>query len=188
MAPTSYHTIQTKGICYGLSAFDPELKNLKAIVAGANSIPGQHMIQAMSEEPERWSDIYALSRRPPLNKDSLGPRTKYIPVDFLKSPEEIANILKEHNVQAYIHFSSLGKSRSARLLTMARSILTTCSSLRICSLQCSRVNHSSPIRGRCVRSMVRHVSPPPPAEPMLMPTRASSPELPLRAQHCLHCT
>lgn len=105
MASTPAHTIQTKGIYYGLPTFPPELKNLKAIVAGANGISGQHMIRAISQEPERWSQIYALSRRPPLDKESLGPRTKHIPVDFLTPPEEIAKVLKDNNVQAYVCFS-----------------------------------------------------------------------------------
>ena len=100
MSHTSTQTVQTKGIYYGLPTFPADLKNLKAIVAGANGISGQHMIRAMSQEPERWSEIYALSRRPPLDKDSLGPRTKHVPVDFLTKPEEIAKILKENNVQA----------------------------------------------------------------------------------------
>ncbi|MCJ1300163.1 hypothetical protein MMC08_002957 [Hypocenomyce scalaris] len=105
MAHTSTQTVQSKGIYYGLPTFPADLKNLKAIVAGANGISGQHMIRAMSQEPERWSEIYALSRRPPLDKGSLGPRTQHVPVDFLTAPEEIAKILKENNVQAdYVFF------------------------------------------------------------------------------------
>ena len=66
MAPTPTHTVQAIGIFYGLPTFPPEMKNLKSIVAGANGISGQNLVQALSQEPERWSEIYGFSRRPPL--------------------------------------------------------------------------------------------------------------------------
>lgn len=101
MAPTSTQVIQSKGIYLGLPTFPSELKNLKAIVAGANGISGQHMLRALSEEPERWSEVYALSRRPPLDTESLGKNIKHLAVDFLSSPDAIAKSLQEEKVQAY---------------------------------------------------------------------------------------
>ena len=102
MAPDSTQVIQSKGKYLGLPTFPSSLKNLRAIVAGANGISGQHMLRALSEEPERWSRIYALSRRPPLEAASLGPIVKHLAVDFLSTPEEIAKTLQEENVQAYV--------------------------------------------------------------------------------------
>ena len=102
MAPSTTQVIQSKGIYLGLPTFPSELKNLRAIVAGANGISGQHMLRALSEEPDRWTQIYALSRRPPLDTESLGKNIKYLAVDFLSSPDAIAKILDEENVQAYV--------------------------------------------------------------------------------------
>lgn len=101
MAPDSTQVVHSKGIYHGLPTFPAELKNLRAIVAGANGISGQHMLRALSEQPERWSQIYALSRRPPLDTEALGKNIKHLAVDFLSSPEEIAKTLREENVQAY---------------------------------------------------------------------------------------
>lgn len=101
MAPNTTQVIRSKGIYLGLPTFPPELKNLRAIVAGANGISGQHMLRVLSEEPERWGQIYALSRRPPLDTEGLGRNVKHLAVDFLSSPEAIAKILRDEKVQAY---------------------------------------------------------------------------------------
>ncbi len=102
MAPNSTQVVQSKGIYHGLPTFPSNLKNLRAIVAGANGISGQHMLRALSEEPERWGQIYALSRRPPLDKEALGQNITHLAVDFLSSPEAIAKTLRDENVQAYV--------------------------------------------------------------------------------------
>ncbi|KAI9871681.1 MAG: hypothetical protein M1830_002620 [Pleopsidium flavum] len=107
MAPSTTQVVQSKGIYHGLPTFPSDLKNLRAIVAGANGISGQHMLRALSEDPDRWGQIYALSRRPPLDKEALGQNIKHLAVDFLSSPEAIAKILREENVQAdYVFFFS----------------------------------------------------------------------------------
>jgi len=63
------------------------------------------MIRVLGENPERWSKIYAFSRRPPSGK---WPKTvEHIPVDFLQTPEQIAKVLQEHNIKPdYVFFFS----------------------------------------------------------------------------------
>ena len=118
-------TIRSRSIYHGLPVFPEELKGLTAIVAGANGISGDYMVscsdkppnhwvivnfrylwsqlQVLCESPERWTKIYALSRRPP-NK-SWPAHVKHISLDFLDSPEKIAEQLKLHEVKAdYIFF------------------------------------------------------------------------------------
>lgn len=66
-----------------------------------------HDESAIAESPERWSKIYCLSRRPPTIPGGLPDSVEHIPLDFLKSPEEIANVLKEKGVKAdYVFFFS----------------------------------------------------------------------------------
>jgi hypothetical protein len=93
-------TVVSKGIFHGLPTF-PEYdgKKLSIIVTGANGISGSAMVKVLSEAPERWDKIYALSRRPgtyPASSNIVS-----IAVDFLDStPEAIAKVLKDHHVQA----------------------------------------------------------------------------------------
>ncbi|KAF3391200.1 hypothetical protein DPV78_010939 [Talaromyces pinophilus] len=96
-------SIRSRSIYHGLPVFPAELKGLTAIVAGANGISGDYMLQVLCESPERWTKIYALSRRPP-NKNWPA-HVKHISVDFLDSPEKIAEQLRLHEVKAdYIFF------------------------------------------------------------------------------------
>lgn len=118
-------SIQSRSIYHGLPVFPAELKGLTAIVAGANGISGDYMVsrsdkppnycavtnfrllrwqlQVLCESPKRWTKIYALSRRPP-NKNWPA-HVKHISVDFLDSPEKIAEQLRLHEVKAdYIFF------------------------------------------------------------------------------------
>lgn len=90
----------SKGIYHGLPTFpDHDGKKLRAIVTGANGISGSAMVKVLSEAPERWEKIYALSRRPPTGK--LPPHVEHIAVDFLdSSPTEIGQVLKERGVEA----------------------------------------------------------------------------------------
>lgn len=63
------------------------------------------MLRVLSQSPERWSKIYCLSRRPPYIPGGLPANAEHIALDFLKSPEEIANVLKERSIKAdYIFF------------------------------------------------------------------------------------
>lgn len=93
-------TVVSRGIFHGLPTF-PEYdgKKLSIIVTGANGISGSAMLKVLSEAPERWDKVYALSRRPatyPANSNIVS-----IAVDFLdNAPEAIARVLKEHNVKA----------------------------------------------------------------------------------------
>ncbi|OQV04565.1 hypothetical protein CLAIMM_09425 [Cladophialophora immunda] len=92
--------VVSKGIFHGLPTF-PEYKGkkLRIIVTGANGISGSAMTKVLSEAPERWEKIYALSRRPPLGQTAPG--VEYIAADFLEStPEQIAQILKDKQVKA----------------------------------------------------------------------------------------
>jgi nucleoside-diphosphate-sugar epimerase len=94
------HTVVSKGIFHGLPTF-PEYdgKKLSIIVTGANGISGSAMVKVLSEAPERWNKIYALSRRPatyPASRNIVS-----IAVDFLdNTPEAIAKVLKEHHAKA----------------------------------------------------------------------------------------
>jgi hypothetical protein len=93
-------TVVSKGIFHGLPTFpEHDGKKLSIIVTGANGISGSAMVKVLSEAPERWNKIYALSRRPgayPANSSIVS-----IAVDFLSStPEDIAKVLKDHQVKA----------------------------------------------------------------------------------------
>jgi nucleoside-diphosphate-sugar epimerase len=94
------YQVQDHGIYHGLPVYPPNLKNLTAIVTGANGISGHYMVRVLAENPERWSKIYCLSRRPPAIPGGLPKNAEHIPLDFLKKPEDIAAVLKEHGVTA----------------------------------------------------------------------------------------
>ena len=101
-APT-YTTVQSKGIYHGLPVFPDNITGLSAIVTGANGISGDHMVRVLAESPERWTNIYALSRRPPAIKRDWGNKVNvhYLSVDFLDGGAEgIAKALKENGVKA----------------------------------------------------------------------------------------
>lgn len=100
-------TVYSKGILHGLPTFpDHDGKRYSIIVTGANGISGAPVVKLLSEAPERWNNIYALSRRPAAT--SRGSRVKSLEVDFLNSrPEEIAKTLTKNNVEAdYVFFAS----------------------------------------------------------------------------------
>lgn len=62
-------------------------------------------IRVLAENPERWSKVYALSRRPP--SESWPKSVEHIPLDFLKDPEEIATVFRERNIKPdYVFFFS----------------------------------------------------------------------------------
>lgn len=95
-----------RGIYHNLPTFDPSITNLSAIVTGANGISGFHTMRALLQSPQRWSKIYALSRRAPpaemmaLLPDDQRSRVKHVTCDFLESPETIAKALASANVTA----------------------------------------------------------------------------------------
>ena len=66
------------------------------------------MLRVLAQSPERWSKIYCLSRRPPLVQGGLPANAEHIACDFLKTPEEIAEVLREKGVGSvdYVFFFS----------------------------------------------------------------------------------
>jgi nucleoside-diphosphate-sugar epimerase len=94
------YPLHHRGIYKNLPTFDPSIKGLTAIVTGANGISGFHTMRVLLESPERWSKVYALSRRPPPEKmmQLLTPdersRVQHVSCDFLSEPEDIAKALK----------------------------------------------------------------------------------------------
>jgi hypothetical protein len=92
--------IQSKGIFHGLPVYPEDINGLTAIITGANGISGHYMLRVLAESPQRWKKIYCLSRRPPVIPGGLPTNAEHIPLDFLKSPEDIAATLRENNVTA----------------------------------------------------------------------------------------
>ncbi|KAI9725917.1 MAG: hypothetical protein M1828_002244 [Chrysothrix sp. TS-e1954] len=92
--------VHSDGIYHGLPVFPKEVKGLTALITGANGISGYHMLRVLAKDPERWSKIYCLSRRPPAVPEGLPKNAEHIACDFLKSPEEIGKVLKENNIKA----------------------------------------------------------------------------------------
>ena len=90
-------TIQSKGIFHGLPTIPATFKGLRAIVAGASGISGQHMIQVLGKSPQRWEKVYAVSRSPPSVKAE---NTQHISLDLLSHPEDIAIALRDNGVVA----------------------------------------------------------------------------------------
>ncbi|KAK2865044.1 hypothetical protein FQN49_003960 [Arthroderma sp. PD_2] len=100
--------IQSKGIYHGLPVFPESLKGLSAIVTGANGISGHHMLRVLAESPERWTNVYSMSRRAPPTDRQWKTNVQHMPLDFLNStPLELANAMKEQGVKAdYVFFFS----------------------------------------------------------------------------------
>jgi nucleoside-diphosphate-sugar epimerase len=93
-------TVISRGIFHGLPTFPKDDgKKLSIIVTGANGISGSAMVKVLSDAPERWDRIYALSRKPrtyPASGNIVS-----IAVDFLNStPEAIGEVLRDHKVKA----------------------------------------------------------------------------------------
>lgn len=110
---SEHHPVHHNGIYHSLPTFDPAIKDLTAIVTGANGISGFHTMRVLLNSPERWKKVYALSRRPPpkemmaLLPESQRARVQHVAVDFLHSPEKISEALTGANVTAdHIFFYS----------------------------------------------------------------------------------
>ncbi|KAL9088197.1 MAG: hypothetical protein Q9165_006324 [Trypethelium subeluteriae] len=86
----SIQQVQSRGIFHGLPVYPPEISGLTAIITGANGISGHYMLRVLSQDPQRWTKIYCLSRRPPLIPGGLPPNAQHIPLDFLQDPQTIA--------------------------------------------------------------------------------------------------
>ncbi|KAI4624546.1 hypothetical protein J4E83_004221 [Alternaria metachromatica] len=99
--------VESKGIFHGLPVYPSSLKGLTAIITGANGISGNYMLRVLAQDPERWTKIYCLSRRPPAIPDGLPKNAEHIPLDFLQDSEDIAKVLKDKGVKAdYVFFYS----------------------------------------------------------------------------------
>lgn len=72
---------------------DPDL-------AGANGISGYHCLKVLAQDPERWSKIYCLSRRPPYVEGGLPKQAEHVSLDFLQEPAEIGKVLEDKGVKA----------------------------------------------------------------------------------------
>lgn len=94
---SSIHQVYSSGIYHGLPVLDPKHRDLKAIVVGASGMSGQCMIDVLSQNPDRWSKVYAMSRRPPQTSAS---NVQHVPLDLLKEPDDIAALMRENEVQA----------------------------------------------------------------------------------------
>lgn len=98
--------LQTRGIFHNLPTFDPAIRGKTALVTGANGISGFHTMRVLLESPERWTKVWAASRRPPppemldlLPKEARS-RVEHVACDFLSLPEDIAKQFKEKGVTA----------------------------------------------------------------------------------------
>ncbi|PYI08329.1 hypothetical protein BO78DRAFT_441708 [Aspergillus sclerotiicarbonarius CBS 121057] len=99
----SLQTITSKNIYHGLPTFPDDLTGLTAIVCGANGISGDYMLRVLCESPERWTKIFALSRRP-LNKQWPS-HVEHASMDFLNPPAQLASQMEEKNIKAdYVFF------------------------------------------------------------------------------------
>jgi NAD(P)-dependent dehydrogenase (short-subunit alcohol dehydrogenase family) len=99
------YPLRNIGIYHNLPTFDPSIKGLTAMITGANGISGFATLRALLDSPDRWSKIYAISRRPPpkemmelLTADQRS-RVEHIASDFLKTPEEIAEAIKKSGLK-----------------------------------------------------------------------------------------
>lgn len=110
---SKHQPVRDRGIYHSLPQFDPAIRDLTAVVTGANGISGFHTMRALLQSPERWKRIYALSRNPPpqsmmdlLSADERS-RVHHVAIDFLEDAETIAQKMADAKVVAdYIFFYS----------------------------------------------------------------------------------
>ena len=98
-AMSKTYQVRSDGIFRGLPVLDTSLKGLRAIVVGASGQSGQPVVDVLSAHSNRWEKVYALSRRPPTTDAKS---VEHIPVDLLWEPEQVASVLRQHEVQAYV--------------------------------------------------------------------------------------
>lgn len=105
--PPSTQVVRNEGPFRGLPTYPENVKDLTAIVTGANGMSGYHMVRVLASAPERWRRIYCLSRRPPPANffEDLGDGAKlveHISVDFLSSEEDIVRSLQGKVEKVYV--------------------------------------------------------------------------------------
>ena len=89
-----------------MPVYSDDVRDLVALVTGANGISGYHMVKILSAAPQRWKRIYCLSRRPPPDYffDELrdgASRVEHVSIDFLDEPSKIAESLKDKVKHVY---------------------------------------------------------------------------------------
>lgn len=94
--------VETQGIYWGIPTYPGSLKGLNAIVFGANGISGNYMVRALSRSPERWNQVVAVSRRPPLANQNISKNVRHVQIDLLHDPRDIARILRDEQIQASV--------------------------------------------------------------------------------------
>ena len=107
-------SVRNSGIYHNLPQFDPFIKDLTAIITGANGISGFQTLRALLDSPQRWAKIYAISRRPPppammsLLSEEQQSRVQHVASDFLKPAAEVAEALRAGGVSKvdYVFFYS----------------------------------------------------------------------------------
>ncbi|KAH6714614.1 NAD dependent epimerase/dehydratase family protein [Leptodontidium sp. MPI-SDFR-AT-0119] len=77
-----YSIVENRGIYYGLPTYSPSITGLKALVFDANGISGSYMLRALFQAPERWEQVTAFSRRPPIASKDIGNNVKHADVIF----------------------------------------------------------------------------------------------------------
>ncbi len=95
-------SVETQGIYWGIPTYPSTVKGLKALVFGANGISGNYMVRALSRSPERWSQVVALSRRPPSASQRSSENVRHVQADLLQEPKDLAQILKNEHIQASV--------------------------------------------------------------------------------------
>lgn len=90
-------TVRSEGIFHGIPVLPHAKKDLRAIVVGASGTSGQPLIDVLAADPERWSLVYALSRKPP---SGTRQNVKHIPIDLTWETGRMAAALKANKVEA----------------------------------------------------------------------------------------
>ena len=86
-------TVKSSGVFHGLPEYTENGEKHSVLVVGANGITGANIVKVLSEKPERWTTVYALSRKAPANP--VAGNVKHISIDLLTSPAEVAEGLKQ---------------------------------------------------------------------------------------------
>ncbi|RFU24187.1 hypothetical protein B7463_g12150, partial [Scytalidium lignicola] len=104
--------VQSQGIFHGLPVYPESKLGYNAIVTGANGISGSYMLRVLAESPTRWNSVFALSRRAVPIPPEWSQSVQSASLDFLQSPEAIAEVLKDNKAKAYVAILPRAMSQS----------------------------------------------------------------------------
>jgi hypothetical protein len=91
--------VYSNGIYHGLPVIEASHTGLSAMVVGASGMSGQSQIDVLLQSPNRFKNIYALSRRAPqVGKESTA--LQHVGVDLLDDPKNTAKKLADGGVRA----------------------------------------------------------------------------------------